>query len=589
METRRREGISSRRCYSTVTLTSATALGLVGALTLAPAAAQTATPMMTTSWFAAMAPQTLDPTQGLTFSNQTVRSTIIPSVGGSQAQLHISNLFGTEALVIGGVHLAQAADTGTPNSVAGTDVTVTFGGSQTTTIQPGQEATSDLVNFKVLERTPIDISVFYTNRAAVTNVSTHLITDSDHFFGPGNQLATVNFSATGNTGQEIEFVTELDVPAAGTGGSFSVFGASIVEGHQDGNNTHRGWVDDLVLELHKRGLILGAANGGLAGSQALSDNGEFGQAGETRFSRDSLTLPGIKSVILGDLIINDLPNGITLQQAIDATQFFVSAAHAAGLPIMCATQTPFQGSDGWTPAIEMVRTQYNTYLLGNPSPCDAITDQDAVLADPMNKAAIAPNLDSGDHDHPNALGYYLLSQAIPLSFFNNGAAVPAAQPLVANGVYTIKSVNSGLLIDDTGISPSPGTVQEQWNDNGGTNQEFTVTNLGDTVVTLTNKSNGLVLDVAPAAVVTDGDAIIQATPSGSMSQQWRIDCFPDGTCRIVNQLTQDVIDVSGGSTDAGATLDIFPFNWNPWQKWTFAPVSPAQGPATGPAHGHSRR
>jgi hypothetical protein len=542
---------------------------IVGALVATAATAQTTT-QWTTTWSQAMAQQTLtaaDPSSAdLTFNNQTVRTIVYTSVGGPQARLHISNLFGTVPLVVGGAHLAVAVAPANPNIVAGTDRIVTFGGSQTVTVKPGAEAVSDAVNFTVLPRSTVAISVFSANSSPVRNTTAHVFSQADHFFANGNQLSTVNMSATGNTGAEIFWLSGLDVPAANTGGSVAVMGASLVDGNFDGNNTERRWPDDLELPLQEAGLDIGIINSGIAGNEALQDNGTFGPSGLSRFSRDVLRRPGVKFVILGDLAINDLSGGATVSQVISATQTFISEAHAAGLTIMCATQTPFKGANGWTQQIEDARNQYNAFIRGNPSPCDAITDQDAVLADPSDPAAILPRLNGGDFEHANATGYQLMAQAVPLTFFTNGAPVQVAPTLVPDGEYIIASNFSGLVVDD-------GLDMFQGQENDGANQIWQVTNEGNNIVKLTNASNGLVLDVAGGPSLTDGAAVIHAAANGGLSQRWRIEPLSDGFFRIVNVYSDKVIDVNGGSADPGATLDQFPYLFNPWQEWKFTPIS----------------
>jgi len=235
--------------------------------------------------------------------------------------------------------------------------------------------------------------------------------------------------------------------------------------------------------------------------------------------------------------------------------------------------SPFKGADGWTQQIEDARNQYNAFIRGNPPPCDAITDQDAVLADPSDPAAILPRLNGGDFEHANATGYQLMAQAVPLTFFTNGAPVKVAPTLVPDGEYIIASHFSGLVVDDPGFSGSPGTVMDQWEENDGANQIWQVTNEANNIVTFTNTFNGLVLDVAGGPSLTDGAAVIQAAANGGLSQQWRIEPLSDGFFRIVNVYSDEVIDVNGGSADQGANLDQFPYLFNPWQEWKFTPVS----------------
>src|SRR5437867_3961431 len=65
--------------------------------------------------------------------------------------------------------------------------------------------------------------------------------------------------------------------------------------------------------------------------------------------------------------------------------------------------------------------------------------------------------------------------------------------LIPNGTYVITSVYSGLAIDDPAFSKTDGEDMQQYTVNDGTNQQWTVNNLGNNVITLTNGASGQVL------------------------------------------------------------------------------------------------
>ena len=51
---------------------------------------------------------------------------------------------------------------------------------------------------------------------------------------------------------------------------------------------------------------------------------------------------------------------------------------------------------------------------------DAVIDFDKVLRDPMHPTRLLPDYDSGDHVHPNDMGYRGMADAIDLSLFSDG-------------------------------------------------------------------------------------------------------------------------------------------------------------------------
>ncbi|MFL6350524.1 MAG: RICIN domain-containing protein [Bryobacteraceae bacterium] len=89
---------------------------------------------------------------------------------------------------------------------------------------------------------------------------------------------------------------------------------------------------------------------------------------------------------------------------------------------------------------------------------------------------------------------------------------------VGNGYYTIKNQNSGLVLDDPGSSLQSGTQLLQWALNGGGNQQWLVTASGSGY-TITNRASGLLVDASGNAKNTD---LQQATSSGGSGQIWSI-------------------------------------------------------------------
>ena len=66
-----------------------------------------------------------------------------------------------------------------------------------------------------------------------------------------------------------------------------------------------------------------------------------------------------------------------------------------------------------------------------------------------------------------------------------GSGITASPYLIPNGTYVIKNKNSGLVMDDYGDSTTEGVSIDQWPATGATNQEWTLSNLGNNYVTLT--------------------------------------------------------------------------------------------------------
>lgn len=140
--------------------------------------------------------------------------------------------------------------------------------------------------------------------------------------------------------------------------------------------------------------------------------------------------------------------------------------------------------------------------------------------------------------------------------------------LIANGTYLITSVHSGLAIDDPALSTKAGQVMQQYTVNGGTNQQWTVNNLGNNVITLTNGASGLVLEVAGASK-SNSALVDQWYYVGFPNQQWYVTAVSAGVYELVNVNSGLALDVDGGGTTVGELIDQYTYKGNPWQQWVF--------------------
>jgi lysophospholipase L1-like esterase len=88
-------------------------------------------------------------------------------------------------------------------------------------------------------------------------------------------------------------------------------------------------------------------------------------------------------------------------------------AHARGLRIFGATLLPFQGAGYYTPAGEATREAVNTWIR-TIGAFDGIVDFDMAMRDPAGPLRLNPAYGSGDHLHPNDVGYRAMADAINL-------------------------------------------------------------------------------------------------------------------------------------------------------------------------------
>ncbi len=146
--------------------------------------------------------------------------------------------------------------------------------------------------------------------------------------------------------------------------------------------------------------------------------------------------------------------------------------------------------------------------------------------------------------------------------------LPTAANLISDGKYVITSVHSGQALDDPAFSKANGTVIQQYPVNGGTNQQWTVHNLGNNVITLTNVASGQALDVVAGS--TANSALVDQYPyQGSSWQQWTVISAGSGSFEITSVHSGLALDVDGGGVTAGEKIDQYPYHDNSWQQWIF--------------------
>lgn len=138
----------------------------------------------------------------------------------------------------------------------------------------------------------------------------------------------------------------------------------------------------------------------------------------------------------------------------------------------------------------------------------------AVLADgTYNVISVAQNLVLDDPANSSALGTNVI-----LWPANGGNNQKWSFTSVGNGYYTITNLSNGLALDDPAFSTASGTQLVQWSLNGGINQLWLVAKSGSGF-TIKNQSSGLAVDGASG---TQGTNIVQAAPTGQSNQTWLI-------------------------------------------------------------------
>jgi lysophospholipase L1-like esterase len=353
------------------------------------------------------------------FNNQTLRQIVHTSIGGEQVRVRLST-FGAGALVIGAAHIALR-DAGAV-IVPGSDRTLTFGGQPSIVIPTGAVVLSDPVELDVPALSDVAVSVFvpYSTGPATWHF---VALQTSYISPPGDFTASADMPVAATT-QAWFWLAGVDVTASQQTGGVVTFGDSVTDGMRSTPDTNNRWPDHLARRLmseprhHKMGVL----NEAVSGNRLLNDG--IGPNGLARFDRDVLAQTGATHVIvlLGNndiLFVFDPTELVTVDQIIVGHRQLITRAHTRGLKIYGATLTPFAGFPLASSEKENTRQAVNTWIRTSGE-YDAVIDFDAILRDPSDPTRLLPLYDSGDHLHPNDLGYEAMGNAIDLRLFEKG-------------------------------------------------------------------------------------------------------------------------------------------------------------------------
>jgi hypothetical protein len=178
-----------------------------------------------------------------------------------------------------------------------------------------------------------------------------------------------------------------------------------------------------------------------------------------------LSQSGVRWVIFSDTVLNDIGSGnpdVTSVQLIAAMKGMMAKAHQKGVKFLCSTLTPEKGVDGWTLAKETERAKINAFVRSAGSGCDGIVDQDTAVHDPADPTKYLAKYDSGDHLHPNDVGYQAIANAVDPGFFRPAALHAITTPTVCGAI----AVGQGIKLSQTVTSCNAGyalTIQADGN------------------------------------------------------------------------------------------------------------------------------
>lgn len=348
----------------------------------------------------------------------------------------MSNAFGAADLPITSTTLAVPL-----NGSAGTSAIdptslapVTWSGGQPSVVIPnGARVVSDPIAYPVEAQGILTVSMYLAEGQATNLITGHPGSRTNSYYTPGNATAAADVVASNNatqTSQHWYFLSAVEayLPASRGTRALAIIGDSITDGRGSDNNENNRWPDNLLRRLQaanatslQRGVAV--INQAAGGNRVLADGNGPNALG--RVDRDVLAHSGVAYAMvfegvndIGTAADDDAAQARAGDRLLAAYDQMVTMVHARGLPVFGATITPF-GGDGQaygTPAREATRQRVNAWIRGSGR-FDAVVDFDAVVRDAANATVLDARYDSGDHLHPNPLGYEAMADAFDLGLF----------------------------------------------------------------------------------------------------------------------------------------------------------------------------
>ena len=359
-------------------------------------------------------PHNCPPAPGL--ENNSIRQIVQTSISGKEVRVKFSNEFSKGPVTINAAEIARAATAGSSSDIiAGTEVSLTFNGKKSVTIQPGGLVTSDPVKFRMGDRENVAITM-HLGQASSTSVTGHPGSRTDSYLIEGQGSDFSNAVKTAHW----YIINAIEIKAEKKARAVVVLGNSITDGRGSTTNEQNRGADNLSRRLlaNKKTRRVAVLNMGLGGNCIL--NGGLGPTGKSRYPRDLFKQEGVKYIILFEGV-NDLGgrgDAITkAKQIIDVYKQIIDEAHERDIKVFGAPVMQFKGNNYYSENHEAGRQQLNQWIRSSGY-FDGVIDFDAAMGNPDDPAQLNPKyLFENDYLHPNADGYVRMADCIDLKLF----------------------------------------------------------------------------------------------------------------------------------------------------------------------------
>lgn len=353
--------------------------------------------------------------------DQTFRYYIFSPMKGQAIRLHLSNERGVMPSTV--TKMTVAIATSETSIDVSTVKDVTFGGKESVTLEVGQKAVSDEIEFSVEAGQSYMVSMYFgelTHIASGHSNGGHFI--KKHYgLGDHTGAERIPLELLGDGGPYVLLNTiDLLTDESDDCRAIIAYGDSI---------TAQPWPDFFNHRVFDSGIInRPIIRKGIGGSRVLRDyqyrcRQHYGEKGILRFEKD-IAQAGVDRVFIlhgiNDLIhpggvyspMSDLP---TAQELIEGYKTYIAAARRQGIKIYMATILPCPRCMNGDGVREQVRCTVNDWIR-NEAPIDGVIDFEAAVWDENDHKQMKAEYDSGDHLHPSLAGAKKMADSIPMEF-----------------------------------------------------------------------------------------------------------------------------------------------------------------------------
>jgi lysophospholipase L1-like esterase len=349
----------------------------------------------------------------------TIRQIIRTSIGGTSVRIRLSNLYGAGPLDIGSAHLALRA--GGAAIGPGSDRALTFNGQPAVVIAQGESAVSDAIDMDVTALRELAVSLYLPAGAGRSTI--HGAGMQTAYIARGADAGGAAATAFTETDDSRYFLTDVEVAADAGAHAIVIVGDSLADGIGSTSDGNLRWPDLLAARLAPSSAAV--LNAGIAGNRLINDGAKpfVGPSMLSRLRRDALDKPGVRWIVLhggiNDISASDMlaapAQHASAEQIIEGMRTLILRAHEKGVKVGGATLLPYAGVG--RPFIhsaegEAKRLTVNAWIR-DAGKFDAVIDFDRLMRDPARPDRLLPAFDSGDHLHPNDIGYQAMARAMP--------------------------------------------------------------------------------------------------------------------------------------------------------------------------------